>query len=334
MEKRKWQKLWQVMLLVFLALACMGIGKRETGVKILACKVPYSEKKDGDETVLAIGSLAVRLPAGWQAEKRGEGAATQYILRDTHSRCEDEEVEKHKEGYEHEIVITPYVISGIPEDTLELAAEVREYFPTSVLYGIPGSGRAKEAEGCLMYGENRDTEEKEYFLFSGKGSKRHLLHVRESSIYAYTNEVENFGDFLYYGLVQADGEKDVKDSRSYDGQREYYFWVNRKQGKPLFVVMKGSTGEEAGTVTVYQKGDYGSPLASQRVKELYPGQMEIADIDQDGNGDFLCRYWLMDPLRSLAFADEEDFDGYLWDEERETFVYTSRSEERRVGKEC
>ncbi len=311
------------MLLASLALVCMGIGKRETGVKIMACKAFYSEKKDGDETVLAIGNLTIRLPAGWQAEKRGEGAATQYILRDTHSRCEDEEVEKHKEGYEHEIVIMPYVISGIPEDTLELAAEVREYFPTSVLYGIPGSGRAKEAEGCLMYGENRDTEEKEYFLFFGKGSKRHLFHVKESSIYAYTNEVENFGDFLYYGLVQADGEKDVKDSRSYDGQREYYFWMNRKRGKPLFVVMKGSTGEEAGTVIVYQKGDYGSPLASQRVKELYPGQMEIVDIDQDGNGDFLCRYWLMDPLRSLAFADEEDFDGYLWDEERETFVYTS-----------
>lgn len=323
MERRKWQKLWQVMLLVSLALACMGTGKRETGVKILACKVPYSEKKDGAETVLTIGSLTVRLPAGWQVEKRGEGAATQYFLRDAHSRCEDGEVEKHKEGYEHEIVITPYVISGIPEDTLELAAEVREYFPTSILYGIPGSGRVKETEGCRMYGENRDTEEKEYFLFFGKGSKRHLFHVRESSIYAYANEVENFGDFLDYGLVRAEGKKDVKDCRSYDGQRAYYFWVNRKQGKPLFVVMEGSTGERAGTITVYQKGDYGSPLASRHVKELYPGQMEVADLDQDGNGDFLCRYWLLDPLRSLAFADEEDFDGYLWDEERETFVYTS-----------
>ena len=76
MEKRKWQKLGSAMLLASLALVCMGIGKRETGVKIMACKAFYSEKKDGDETVLAIGNLTIRLPAGWQAEKRGEGAAT------------------------------------------------------------------------------------------------------------------------------------------------------------------------------------------------------------------------------------------------------------------
>ena len=31
----------------------------------------------------------------------------------------------------------------------------------------------------------------------------------------------------------------------------------------------------------------------------------------------------MDPLRSLDFADEEDFDGYLWDEGRKNFVYTN-----------
>ena len=150
MGKRKWKAAALVVFLVFGTLVCMGTGKREKGVSFTPCQVSYSEKKDGDETVLATGNLTVRLPAGWQAEKRGEGAATQYILLDTHSWCEDGEMEKHKEGYEHEIVITPYVISGMPEDTLELAAEVREYFPTSVLYGIPGSGRAKEAEEALQ----------------------------------------------------------------------------------------------------------------------------------------------------------------------------------------
>ena len=70
MGKRKWKAAALVVFLVFGTLVCMGTGKREKGVSFTPCQVSYSEKKDGDETVLAIGNL----PSGFRQGGRRKNA--------------------------------------------------------------------------------------------------------------------------------------------------------------------------------------------------------------------------------------------------------------------
>lgn len=293
----------------------------------------YSKQKVGDDTIVSIGSLAITLPEGWRIETRQEGELTQFVLEDNNISSIYGEIQTYQAGYHHEIVITPYEIPQMPEDTLQLAATMKEHFPVPVLYGIKGTGKTEEIWGCWMYGEDRDKEEKEYFLFSQKGSMkedpegRELFHVRESSIYAYQNEVESFGDFLDKGLIQIDGAPAVDHSRSvdYGNRMEYYYWFNRKTEKPLFAVIRKSVPnpEREGVITVYQKGNYETPVTALPMRKLEPDRIGIVDINKDGNEDFVCDYRLLNPLNSLASAKEEDFDGYLWDEDQKTFLYTA-----------
>lgn len=308
---------------------------RKENMEFIHSEPSYSEMEVGDHTIVSIGSLTLMLPEGWQMKMRKQDGMTQYVLADIHSQCESEEVEGHKEGYEHEIVITPYEISQMPEDTLQLTAEMKEFFSVPVLYGAKGSGKTREIRGCWMYGENRDTEEKEYFLFSGNDSaknfsiesleKRELFHIRESDISSFQNEVETFWEFLDKGWVYMGDELAIDGNRlsGHSDQAEYYFWFDRQSAPPLFVVMQSASSDQDGLINVYQKGDYETLVASLSAKGLYPDQIEIMDVDQDGDEDFVCRYWLVDTLNSLAFAEEEDFDGYLWDEEHNTFLYTA-----------
>lgn len=291
-------------------------------IEFLQSQPAYSEQKVGEDTVVSIGSLTLTLPMGWQIETRQEEGLTQYVLVDVHSQCENEEIEGHKEGYEHEIVITPYEIPQMPEDTLQLAAAMKEYFPVPILYGIKGTGKTDDIRGCWMCGENRDTEEKEYFLFSQENLSvgRELFHIRESNIYAYENGVEVFWEFLDGGLVHMN---DVPMTDYRNSEMEYYYCFNRKSDDSLFVVMSASSRDRDGVVRVYQQGNYDTPAASLTAQELYPEWIGILDVNMDGNEDFICDYRLISPLYSLAFVESGDFGGYLWDEEQNTFLYTA-----------
>lgn len=291
-------------------------------IEFLQSQPAYSEQKAGEDTVVSIGSLTLTLPMGWQIETRQEEGLTQYVLVDVHSQCENEEIEGHKEGYEHEIVITPYEIPQMPEDTLQLAAAMKEYFPVPILYGIKGTGKTDDIRGCWMCGENRDTEEKEYFLFSQENLSvgRELFHIRESNIYAYENGVEVFWEFLDGGLVHMN---DVPMTDYRNSEMEYYYCFNRKSDDSLFVVMSASSRDRDGVVRVYQQGNYDTPAASLTAQELYPEWIGILDVNMDGNEDFICDYRLISPLYSLAFVENGDFGGYLWDEEQNTFLYTA-----------
>lgn len=291
-------------------------------IEFLQSQPAYSEQKAGEDTVVSIGSLTLTLPMGWQIETRQEEGLTQYVLVDVHSQCENEEIEGHKEGYEHEIVITPYEIPQMPEDTLQLAAAMKEYFPVPILYGIKGTGKTDDIRGCWMCGENRDTEEKEYFLFSQENLSvgRELFHIRESNIYAYENGVEVFWEFLDGGLVHMN---DVPMTDYRNSEMEYYYCFNRKSDDSLFVVMSASSRDRDGVVRVYQQGNYDTPAASLTAQELYPEWIGILDVNMDGNEDFICDYRLISPLYSLAFVESGDFGGYLWDEEQNTFLYTA-----------
>lgn len=291
-------------------------------IEFLQSQPAYSEQKVGEDTVVSIGSLTLTLPMGWQIETRQEEGLTQYVLVDAHSQCENEEIEGHKEGYEHEIVITSYEIPQMPEDTLQLAAAMKEYFPVPILYGIKGTGKTDDIRGCWMCGENRDTEEKEYFLFSQENLSvgRELFHIRESNIYAYENGVEVFWEFLDGGLVHMN---DVPMTDYRNSEMEYYYCFNRKSDDSLFVVMSASSRDRDGVVRVYQQGNYDTPAASLTAQELYPEWIGILDVNMDGNEDFICDYRLISPLYSLAFVENGDFGGYLWDEEQNTFLYTA-----------
>ena len=188
---------------------------------------PLSKEKTGEETGVgplelipadlefsvakaeaSIGSFSIAMPSGWKIEQRiSEEGIKQYVLTDIHSACADEETnfhrtEGHRDGYEHEIIITPYVISRMPEQTLQLAAEMKRYFPVPILGGIKGAVKTQEIEGCWMHGKNRDAGEEEYFIFSeSETGQKELFHVMDgdSSVTSYQNDVESFQDFLKEG---------------------------------------------------------------------------------------------------------------------------------------
>lgn len=220
----KW-RIWAAALLVMLCvMAGMGCS-REEAVTFRQSQPAYNKQEKEGSSIVTIGNLTLTLPQGWWIKVRQEGELTQYVLEDLRSSSSYHEVEVYEVGYKHEIVITPYEISQMPEDALQLAAAMKEYFQVPVLYGIKGTGKTEEIWGCWMVGEDRSREEKEYFLFSQKGLQgedseaRELFHVRESSIYAYQNEVEVFGDFLDKGLVQIDGALATDRSRPGNGGR-------------------------------------------------------------------------------------------------------------------
>ncbi|MCM1127279.1 MAG: hypothetical protein NC429_12505 [Lachnospiraceae bacterium] len=282
-------------------------------IEFLPFQCSYSEQEENGMAIVSLGSLDIYIPDGWQMETRQEEVMTQHVLVDVHTQ--------HEGCYEHEIVITPYTISHMPENTLQLAGAMKEYFPVPVLYGLKGTGKTEEIEGCWMYGENHETEEQEYFLFlrenssrkspRGEGNEMELFHVRERGTYDYENLVRNFQDFMRY-IYTTDNS----------AGEEYYYWFNRQSAAPLFVVMQSLGRDREGEVKVYQQGNYDTPIACVQVQNLTPGWIEIMDINGDGNEDFIRDYQLADPPYSAAYAIEEDFDGYLWDEEQNTFIYT------------
>lgn len=317
-------------LLVILGLALAGCGIWKLfseRLKLVPAELDVEKREAGNYMEVTIGSLRLFLPEGWEFEQRQEEGVSRYILTDIHSQCESEEITGHKDGYEHEIVITPYEISQMPELSLQLVEEIKAYFPVPVLKGVRGAETTDEISGCWLYGYDRDREEKEYFLFSetARGEKE-LFHVRESAITRYQNDVEAFDEFMDEGLVWINGGEDDVPYQSSIEQMEYYFLLNENTDEPLLVVMHSAYGGyegEPGGIFVYRKGSYETVIAELSVAGLYPDFIGIRDMNEDGYEDFLCLGGLLNPFYSLGFIDDESFEGYLWDEERENFVYIS-----------
>jgi len=88
-------------------------------LKIAPVELDVEKWEAGNYMVATIGSLRLFLPEGWKFEQRQEEGVNRYVLTDIHSQCESEEITGHKDGYEHEIVITPYEISQMPELSLQ-----------------------------------------------------------------------------------------------------------------------------------------------------------------------------------------------------------------------
>lgn len=293
-------------------------------LKIAPVELDVEKRETGNYMEVTLGSLRLFLPEGWEFEQRQEEGVSRYVLSDIHSQCESEEITGHKDGYQHEIVITPYEISQMPELSLQLAEEIKAYFPIPVLKGVRGAETTDEISGCWLYGYDGDREENEYFLFSetARGEKE-LFHVRESAITGYQNDVEAFDEFMEEGLVWINGGEDDVPYKSSNEQMEYYYLFNGNTDEPLFVVMHSAYREEPGKIFVYRKGFYETAITELSIARLYSGRIGIRDMNGDGYEDILCEGWLLNSGYSLGFIDDEFFEGYLWDEEQKSFVYIS-----------
>lgn len=290
--------------------------------------VKHVVNEQGD--VVFIGSLEIIIPTGWKLETQAIGEEIeQYILKDAHSECEDEGVEAHRDGYEHEIVITPYQIKQMPESGRQLASEMRRYFSTPRLYKMKGNENASEIDGFWMYGENDETCEVEYFLFSKDAAGGiELFHVQDGDtlISSYENDVEQFREFMDENLVRTDGGKNLV-KRTVAHQMEACFLLNENTKDSLFMTVDSETME----LSVYRADDCRTALYTKNMEGYFwldsVESMGIADLNGDGYEDLLCNDKVLNPKRAQeSQSEEENFDGFLWDEEKMAFVYVEGGE--------
>ncbi len=290
-------------------------------LELVPAELLVCERKTGEDTAVSIGSLEIVLPFGWEMETRvsGEGVE-QHVLVDVHSQCEGGEIEGHKDGYEHEIVITPYEINRMPELNRQLAAEMRAYFSVPEFYGTRGVTKTAEIDGCWMYGENSHTYEKEYFLFSeNEAGGMELFHVREGDTWITSsgNDLEAFREFMDEGLVWTNGGK-YPVHRYPKREMESYYLLNENTGNPLLMVVWNYTDK----ISVYQTSDYQTEICTQKLEgDFFSEYMGIADLNQDGYEDIICKRWMLDTESALDFSAADDFDGYFWDAGNSEFVY-------------
>ena len=283
------------------------------------------EQEEEEDTVVSIGSLEIILPLGWKMEERVSGdGIKQYVLEDVHSDFEGEEIEGHKDGYEHEIVITPYQIGRMPELYHQLAAEIQVYFAVPLLYGMKVEavdGRMGEGEmkGCWMFGEDREVCDDVYFLFSENGTGgTELFHVREGDGYitANLNAAESFEELMESGLVRTDGGE-YTVQRYGTKRMEAYFLLNKNTDHTLFMAVQEDTGE----AVLYRMVDWTEAGTQKLGKYFRSWSMAVTDLNQDGYEDMLCSYWLLDSRWTLDSVSEDKFEGYLWDVRSGTFVF-------------
>lgn len=306
-----------------------------TGSLILTpVDLDVNEQEWGNNRVVVIGSMMLILPLGWEMEQRvSEEGVTQYVIMDMHSKYDgkrsstsEEQIKGHSSMYEHEIFITSYEIKQMPEQTLQLAVELKEHFPDSVLYGVKDSEKTSDIKGCWFYGENSRIRQREYFLFSeNEAGGKELFYVQEgdSAVTAYNNDVESFWKLLDEEMVWTDNETYIAER--YNTQMEYYFLFNMDEGKASSHSLLMTVQPESNVMSVYRMDDYENPVSVQETA-FYPNDLKRADINGDGYEDFLCRGWFFDSKYPLDFEQKEKFEGYLWDEERGAFVYVPGEE--------
>lgn len=277
-------------------------------------------EKDGVEDIL-FSYFAVSLPEGWDAKLReNENKKMQCIIKDVHNEESGEEDKKHVPFYEHEIIITAYEISGMPENPLRLVERLKQYFTVPVLYSVePVDTTAEIAGTCWLYGKNRQKQEFEYFFFADCGDDRwELYHVAESTNTSIDYEIESFGDFLDEGLVTITNKIEKKTYGREQKAQDYFLWKG-SANEQLLVVMEWDRDV---VIHAYKRDDYSEPISTVAVKSFNPGHIIIKDLDMDGDDDFLYKYWETE----IAKEGENDFEGCIWDEEKQRFTQLSHEE--------
>lgn len=295
-------------------------------MKLTAVSLQPVTEGNAYESVLYLSGLKIRLPKGWEsyAVQDTEGI-NRYVLADRHTECatEDEEIKAHKDGYEHEIMITCYSIENMPENPVELAGGIREEFDVPELWSEGVVEDVKELDGvCWMRGEDREDEEYEYeyFIFvKNKEAQWEMFHITESIISGYENDLENFYGYLDSGKIRSVNSGSIVNKDAGEGQCYYY---RLKVGEEDFIMSAMEKVGDKLRVTNYKWGEYKEPISQREFEEMiYPSYVGIKDMDGDGDEDFVYRKYEL-----KSYREDGNYEGCLWEEEELNFVYVSSEE--------
>lgn len=316
-----------VILEAAIALAFSSFGGGQT--EFVPMETVIGEATGEEKTVLEIGSMSISLPGGWRIEERtDEEGRLQCVLMDVHTEYADEELKAHREGYEHEIVITPYEVLSPPESPLGLIAEIRAYFSVPALWSSEGKQTMEELMGTSLWGSNVETEQSEYFIISRNATGGiELFHVREdaSSLTTVGNDIEAFWQLIHDHRVQAAG-KTVEYTRF--NKRSVYYILNSGSEKSMLIkVMYGPDWNQV-TVHTYRMGNWGAALSEQILPlndEYNLTNLKVADIDGDGWEDFYNssgRKVVILPDGPEYEDAEHPFSGGIWNKDKQEFICT------------
>ncbi len=303
--------------------------KESLQIKPLALTVETDGEGLGKDQV-SFGSMVIELPEGWKVESRtDEEGITQCVLVDAHSQSSHDQVRKHDSLYEHDIVIAGYEAERLPEHPLQLLADLMNDFGLDAGRSFLEEGEAVEDCSWILWAlDSENSANSIYFLLSKtKEGKRELFMVEESNLRAYGNDVEAFFDFVDQGCIRLEnGGQKLRPVTRGSARRDFYRILNRGTAEEMLLEIREIRVQDQKTemkISVYDSGKYTEPLTEFDEDYFSAEYMKPMDINGDGYEDFLLRYY---GFPSEYSADNEDFEGYLWDTERETFVYRSGAE--------
>ncbi len=292
---------------------------REFVIKQISPELTVTEE-NGEENII-LSYFAVSLPKGWDAQLReNEDKKMQCVIMDVHNEEGDEEDVKHAYFYEHEIIISAYEISGMPENPLRLVSQLKNYFDVSLLCSKDAADTTAAITGNYwLYGANRQKQQKEYFFFADCGNERwELYHVTESGSTSIDYDIESFEDFLDENLVTITNEPEEKAYGRKHLVQHYYLW-NVGADEQLLVVME--LNKEV-IIRAYAEEDYSQPVSTVSVSNFDPSFIYIRDLDMDGDDDFLYERWQTE----IEKEGESNFEGCIWDEKKHQFTYLAHEE--------
>lgn len=267
-------------------------------------------------------SLVMRTPIGWKLDyMMQQGVAWGWRFTDVHGEVEG--TQKHSDLYEHQITVSAYgEREKLPENQIHVMAVLMEEFGLETARSLWEEG--EPLSGWIMEAVNpENSSEILYFLVSQKESGvREFYVVKEDKYYAYGNAVENFLDFADKGYVFINGGDEILRSVSVGiGSRDYYRRVNIGTDNEMLVrfrEVRDADDKWNIQVSVYQKGKYEECLPSVTIPWFWRKGACFMDINGDGWEDFLPKF---DGHASECSAENQNFEGYLWNPEENIFVY-------------
>lgn len=277
------------------------------------------DKDNPDE--IHFGSMILTVPEGWRVESRtNDDGINQCVVIDAHSESSNPDICKHNTYYEHEIEITPYEVLQLPESQESLSSELMHYFNFQAVRSLMEENEAPEASIWLICASDSRTRINDYLLLSESSSgRKELFRIRESDIYDYGNDVEEFfTDFTEQELVKL-GDGIVTVPKIQDSQKkDYYHLFNYCSERELLVK---SCVQYDGVETIVIDSNDMVELSWFYDEDLYNvDDIRVMDINGDGYEDFLK------DCRADYSAEDEDFEGYIFNPDEQEFSYYSGEE--------
>lgn len=279
----------------------------------------YVEQNVEEQRKISFGSMHITLPEGWNAEERtDEEGLNRCVLIDVHSKSENSDFWGHHPYYEHEIEIIPYEVSQLPETQLEFLLDLMHYFGFRSVDCLMKQDIQPQDNIWLFETEDYENYMREYFVFSETGSGNgELFQIRESSsISPQEGVVESFRDYLLNSLITLGDEGVVLPPSPYLESKSFQI-LNIDSANELLLKTNQEKNSEGivdmATVSVFD-ADTLNKISEFICEDTMPVTVVI-DINGDGLEDFLTRN---------AFSS--DYDGYIWNQEKQEFECYSKEE--------